>query len=119
MSANNGVDEPCALVIFLETVLVRCHSLELQDVDGPQVGVHLYERVRIEQTLDSLAGGLPLMIVAARTDALILRELNLGHDLSAAGTLLKKTARNFLLFAGLRLDCWFFKNRHGIMRVLP
>src|SRR5262249_50205535 len=48
----------------------------------------------------------------ARTDALILRQLNVGHDLSAAGAFLKKAARNFTLFAGLRLDCWFLKDCH-------
>jgi hypothetical protein len=53
------------------------------------------------------------MIVAARTDPLILRELSLGHDLSAAGALLKKTARNLTFFAGFRLDCWFLENCHG------
>jgi hypothetical protein len=53
------------------------------------------------------------MKVAARTDTLILGQLNVGYDLSAARTLLEKPARNFLLFAGLGLDCWFLKNRHG------
>ena len=89
------------------------HSLEPQHVNRPQVGVHLYEGIRIEQTLDSFAGRLRLMIVAARTDTLILRQLSIGHDLSAAGAFLKNAARHFTLFAGLRLDYWFLKNCHG------
>src|SRR5438034_7256446 len=100
-------------MIFLETVRVRGHSLEPQHVNGPQVGVHLYKRFWIEQTLDSLDGRLPLMIIAARTDTLILPQLHFGHDLSAAGAFLKNAARNLTLFAGRRLDCWFLKNCHG------
>src|SRR4029079_439139 len=80
--------------------------------------VHLYECIWIEQTLDSFAGRLRLMIVAARTDTLVLRQLSFGHDLSAPWAFLKNAARHFALFAGLGLDCWFLKNRHGIMRVL-
>jgi hypothetical protein len=53
------------------------------------------------------------MIVAAWTDTLILRQLSIGDDLSAAGAFLKNAARHFTLFAGLRLDYWFFKNCHG------
>ena len=113
MPGDDGVEEPRALMIFLETVRVRGHSLEPQHVNGPQVGVHLYEGIRIEQTLDSFAGRLRLMIVAARTDTLILRQLNIRHDLSAAGAFLKNAARHFTLFAGLRLDCWFLKDCHG------
>jgi hypothetical protein len=52
------------------------------------------------------------MIIAARTNPLILRQLGIGHDLSATGTFLKNAARHFALFAGLRLDCWFLKNCH-------
>jgi hypothetical protein len=118
MSANDGVDEPRALLIFLETVLIRGHSLEPQEVDRPQVGIHLYKGIRIEQTLDSLTGRLRVMIIAARTDTLILPQLHFGDDLSATRAFLKNAARNLTLFAGLRLDCWFLKNRHGIMRVL-
>ena len=113
MPADDGVDEPCGLMIFLETVLVCGHSLETQQVNGPQVGVHLYKAIRIEQTLDSFAGRLRLMIVAAGTDTLILRQLSFGHDLSAAGAFLKNAARHFTFFSGRRLDCWFLENCHG------
>src|SRR6266496_4686387 len=92
-----------AFLIFPETILVCRHSLKPQQVNGPEVGVHLYKCIRIEQTLDSLDGRLRLMMVAARTDTLILPQLHLGHDLSAAGAFLKNAARNFTLFAGLRL----------------
>ena len=112
MPGDDGVEQPCALMIFLETVLVRGHSLKPQHVDGPEVGIHLYEGIRIEQALDSFAGRLRLMIVAARTNTLILRQLSIGHDLSAAGAFLKNAARHFALLAGLRLDYWFLKNCH-------
>ena len=104
MSANHRVDEARALLIFLETVLVCRHSLEPQDVDRLQIGIHLHERVWIEQTLDPFAGGLRLMIVAARTNTLILRQLSIGHGLSAAGAFLKNAARHFTLLAGVCLD---------------
>ena len=113
MPGNDGVEKPRALMIFLETVRVRGHSLEPQHVNGPQVGVHLYKGIRIEETLDSFAARLCLMIVATRTDTLILGQLNFGHDLSTAGAFLKNAARHFTLFTGLRLDCSFFKNCHG------
>jgi hypothetical protein len=58
------------------------------------------------------------MIVAARTDTLILRQLSFGHDLSAAGAFLKNAARHFTLFAGLALIAGFLKIAMGIMRVL-
>src|SRR5207302_10257757 len=59
------------------------------------------------------------VIVAARTDTLILRQLDFRNSFATAGALLKKTPRNFPLFAALRLDCWFLENCHGFMRVLP
>lgn len=111
MPADDGVEEPSGLLIFLETVLIRRHSLKPQHVNGPQVRVHLYKRIRIEQTLDSLDARLRLMIVTARTDTLILRQLNFGHDLSAAGAFLKKAPWNFTLFA-FSLNRWFLKNCH-------
>ena len=113
MPGDDRVEEPRALMIFLETVRVRGYSLKPQHVDGPQVGVHLYEGIWIEQTLDSFAGRLRLMIVATRTNTLILRQLSIGHDLVAAGAFLKNAARHLTLFAGLRLDCWFLENCHG------
>src|SRR6476659_4352747 len=113
MPANHRADEARIYLIFLETVRVCRHSLEPQDVDRLQIGIHLHKRFRIEQTLDSFAGRLRLMIVAARTNTLILRQLSIGHGLSAAGAFLKKAAWHFTLFAGLRLDCWFLENCHG------
>jgi hypothetical protein len=53
------------------------------------------------------------MIIAARTDTLILCQLGIGHDLFAARAFLKNAARHFTLFAGLRFDRWFLKNCHG------
>ena len=54
------------------------------------------------------------MIIAARTDALVLGELNFLHDLGAAGTFLEKTLRDVALLAILRLDCWSLENGHGL-----
>src|SRR4051812_19748780 len=100
MPGDDGVEESCALMIFLETILVTSHSLKPQHVNGPQVGVHLYESIWIEQTLDAFAGWLRLMVIAARTDTLILRQLTIGHHLSAAGAFLKNATRHLTLFAG-------------------
>src|SRR5262249_28922353 len=113
VSADHSIEQAGALLIFFQPILVCRHSLKAQHVNGFQVGVHFYKTIRIEQTLDSLPGRLRMMIIAARTDTLILRELSFRNNLSAAGALLKQTARNFPLFAGLRLNRWFFKNRHG------
>ena len=112
MPGDHRVEQSGALMIFLETIGVRGHSLKPQHVNGPQVGVHLYEGIWIEQALDSFVGRLRLMIIAARTDTLILRQFGIGHDLCATGAFLKNAARHFTLFAGLRLDCWFLKNCH-------
>src|SRR5437773_2243092 len=57
-------------------------------------------------------------VIATRTDALILRELEFRNNLPTARTLLKHTTRNLPLLAGLRLDCWFFEDCHGITRGL-
>ena len=60
------------------------------------------------------------MIIAARTDPLILRELDFGHDLRTAGTFLEKAVRNLPLLPAFCLNCRFFENRHGrFMRALP
>jgi hypothetical protein len=53
------------------------------------------------------------MIVAAWTDALILRQLNVGNDLPAARAFLKEAARHLTFFARFGFDCWFLKNCHG------
>ena len=52
------------------------------------------------------------MIVAARTDPLVLSEFDFRHNLGTTRTLLEKTVRDVALLAILRFDCWFFKNRH-------
>src|SRR5262249_20635240 len=48
MPGDDGVEQSCALMIFLETVLVCGHSLEPQHVNRFQVGIHLYECIWIE-----------------------------------------------------------------------
>jgi len=52
------------------------------------------------------------VIVAARTDALILRQLDFRHDFRTARALLKKTARNVPLSAASRLNCWLLEDCH-------
>ena len=93
--------------------------MKSQNVNGSQVGIHLYKAVRIEEALDSLTTRLRLMIVAPWTDTLILRQLGFGNYLSAPGAFLEKAARDFTFFAGLCFDCWFLENRHGIMHAPP
>src|SRR5205814_8434472 len=100
-----------SLVVF-EAIFVAGHSLKPQGVHGFQVGIHFDKRVRVEQILNSLPGGLRKVILAARTDALILCKLDFRHDFRTARALLKKTTRNFPLFAGLRLNCWLLENCH-------
>jgi len=53
------------------------------------------------------------MIIATRTDALILRELDFRHNFGTAGTFLEKTVRDIAFLRTFRLDRWFFENRHG------
>ena len=58
------------------------------------------------------AFGLREVIFAARTDALILRELDLVHDFGAAGTLLPKALWHLALLAALRFERGFFEDGH-------
>src|SRR5207302_6906721 len=73
VSADHRVEEAGAFLIFFEAIFVAGHSLKTQNVDGSQVGIHFYESVRIEQILDALLGRLCKVIIAARTNALVLR----------------------------------------------
>ena len=86
----------------------------MKGVDGSQVGVHLHETFRIEQIFDSLFGRLGKMIIAARTDALVLRQLDFVHDLGAARTFLPETLRHVALLAALRFKGGSFENGHGL-----
>src|SRR5438128_2190702 len=110
--SNNNVAQSRAVVVFLESIFIGDHSLKTQDVHGFQIGIHFYKRVRVEQILNPLFSWLRKVIVAARTDALILRKLNFRHDFRTAGALLKKTTRNVPLSAALRLNCWLLENCH-------
>ena len=119
VACDDSVEKPRALMVFFEPILIASHSLKAQDVDRFQVGICFYKSLRVEQILNPLLGRLRKVIVTAWTDTLILRDLVFRHDFGTARALLKKTARNFLLFAGLSLDCWLLENCHGFMRVLP
>ena len=61
---------------------------KLQGVHRFQAASISTKRVRVQQVLDSLLGRLRKMIIAARTDPLVLRELDLMDDFRAAGTFL-------------------------------
>src|SRR5712692_9933504 len=52
VSADHSVEETGAFLIFFEAIFVTGHSLETQNIDGPQIGIHFYKSVRIEQILD-------------------------------------------------------------------
>src|SRR6266446_3952301 len=119
VACDDSVEKPRALMVFFEPIRIASHSLKAQDVDRFQVGICFYKSVRVEQILNPLLGRLRKVIVTAWTDTLILRDLVFRHDFGTARALLKKTARNFLLFAGFSLDCWLLENCHGFMRVLP
>ena len=69
----------------------------------------------IEQVRDSLFGREGKMIIAPRTDTLILAQLDFVNDLVAAGTFLEQALRNGLAF--LPIVCFergFFENGHGL-----
>ncbi len=53
------------------------------------------------------------MIIAVRTDALVLCELDFVYDFAASWALLKESMRNIALFRTLCFYCRFFENGHG------
>src|SRR4030095_6438968 len=112
MPTDHSVEQTRALMIFLKPILVGGHSLETQDVDGFQIGIHFDKSVCVEQILDPLHGWLRKVIFASRTDTLILRKLDLRHDFRATRAFLEQTARNVFLLPTLCLDCWFAKDWH-------
>ena len=78
--------------------------------------VEFDETFRIAKILDPLLRRLREMIIAPRTDALVLRELDLVHDFGAAGTFLPETLRHLALSFALGLKRGFFENGHGVSR---
>src|SRR5437763_15268014 len=112
MPTDHRVKEAGASLVFFEPIFVASHSLKPQDVHGFQVGIHFYKRVRVAQILNSLPGGLGKVILAARPDAWVWRKLDFSRDFRSARALLKRTTRNFPLFAGVRLNCWLLENCH-------
>ena len=52
------------------------------------------------------------MIIATRADALVLRQLDLVHDLRAARTFLPEALRHLAFFPALRFERWSFENGH-------
>ena len=113
MSADDCIYQARALLIFFQAIFVGRHPLKTQSVDGPQVGIHLHETVRIEQIVDPVLGGLREMIIAVRTDALVLGELDFVNDFAASCALLKEPMWNITLFRTLCFYCRFFENGHG------
>ncbi|PYJ37363.1 MAG: hypothetical protein DME81_08215, partial [Verrucomicrobia bacterium] len=68
---------------------------------------------RIEKIVDPFLGRLREMIIATRTDALILGELDFRHNFRTAGAFLEKTVWDIAFLRTFRLDRWFFENCHG------
>src|SRR4051794_38981342 len=112
MSADDRVDQSGAVLIIAQPVLVSRHTLEAQCVDRSQIGVAFGETLRIKQVRDSLLRRLRKVIVAAGTNALVLRELDLVHNIGAAGALLPQTLRHLALATAHRLQRWSFENSH-------
>ena len=117
-AADDRINQSRGVLIFFEAIFVRGHSLETQACPPISESASIStKRSGIQQVFDSLLGRLGKMIIATRTDPLILRQLDFVDDLSAAGTFLKKPLRNLLAsFRRLRLDRRFFENRHDFMR---
>jgi hypothetical protein len=113
VSADHSVEETGGFLIFFEAIFVARHSLETQNINGPQIGIHLHKGLGIEQIFEPLLSRLRKMIIATWTNALVLRELDFRHNFRTPGTFLEKTMRNIPLFLSLRFDCWFFENGHG------
>jgi hypothetical protein len=113
MPAEHGVDQAGAVLVFAQAVLVTRHPLELEGVDRGQAGVELDEAVGIAEVRDPVAGREGKVIIAARTDAIVLVQLDLVHDFTAARTLLPEALRNIALLAVLGFERWLFKNGHG------
>ena len=112
VAAENGVDQSGVVLIFAQTILVARHALEFERVDGSQAGVEFDEAVGIAKIRDPLLGRLREMIIAARADAVVFRQLDFVHDFAAAGALLPKALRHLAFLAALGLERWFFENGH-------
>ena len=113
MAANDSVSQPGAFLIILEAVFVACHALKTQRVDGFQIGIHFDERLRIEQIVDSVLGRNGKVIIAPRTNAQILIQLDFMDHFIAAGAFLKQALRNVAFLARLGFERRFFENGHG------
>ena len=53
-------------------------------------------------------------MIAMRADPLVLRQLDLVHDVAAAGTFLEEAVRDVALFPWLGFDRRFFENGHKL-----
>ena len=115
VTAHDRVDQSGAFLIFLEPILVGGHALKSAACRPRRRSAsRLDEAFRIEQVFDSLLGRLRKMIIAARTDALVLDQLDFVHDLGAARTFLPETLRHLAFLAALRLERGSFENGHGL-----
>ena len=113
MSTDHSVQEAGLLLIIFEAILVSGHSLKAQNVHRLQVGIHFHEAIGVEKILEPLFRRLRKVIITARADALILRQLDFRHDFRTSRTLLKKTTGNIALPPTFCFDCRFFENGHG------
>src|SRR5439155_25064469 len=72
-----------------------------------------HETFRIEEIVDPVLGRKRKVIIAAGTNAQILRKLDVVHDIAATRTLLEKAVRDVAFLATFRLQCRFLENCHG------
>jgi hypothetical protein len=88
--------------------------MKLKGIHGAQAGIALDETFRIQEVFDPLFRRLGEMVIAARTDPLILRKLDFVHDLGAARTFLPEALRHLAFFPALRFERWSFEDGHGL-----
>ena len=112
VTAQDRVGQAGAALIFSQPILVGRHSVKLQGVHRLQIRIALDESFEVEKAFDSLLGRLREVIIATRTDALILRELDFVHDFRAARTFLPEALRHLAFLPALRFERWSFENSH-------
>src|SRR6266704_2710265 len=116
MTADDGIGESSAVLIFAQPVFVGSHAAEFQRIDRNEIGIHFCKAFRIAEILDSFFRGLGKMIIASRTNALILRQLDLMHDLGTAGAFLPQALWHLAFFSALSFQSRLLENRHRYPR---
>jgi len=101
--------DPCSLGLF-ESILIRSHSLKPKT--STISGRHPFpQKFRVEADSGFVRWQMRLMIVAARTDALILRQLSFSTTCPQPG-ISQKCRAEFPVFCRPLPDCWLSENCH-------